>query len=159
VSRWRGGRRSFRLWVLNSDKSLWHCGRDGGKGSEPVREMTFGDGAKGWNNELGRRWTWHTEGRSAWSRTACELGTVRYRHLPLEQDLRMSEPLFFAPGSKAMGAVPFRRNCTLSRWVSGLRWRLLGEQRAAEEKRMGSPPVGYPPEITNAREAFWQHME
>jgi hypothetical protein len=24
---------------------------------------------------------------------------------------------------------------------------------------MGSPPVGHPPEVTNAWKAFWQHMQ
>ena len=46
----------------------------------------------------------------------------------------------------------------MSRWSSGLRWRLLSEQRAAEEKRRASPPVGHPPEVTDAGKAFWQHM-
>ena len=82
-------------------------------------------------NEPERRSTRHTGTRSAYSRTECELGTVRYRHLPFEQDLRVSEPLGFAPGSKAMRALPSRRNCTVSGWGSGLRWRLLSEQRAA----------------------------
>lgn len=109
-------------------------------------------------NEPERRSTRHTGTRSAYSRTECDLGTVRYRHLPFEQDLRVSEPLRFAPRSKAMRALPFRRNCTVSGWGSGLRWRLLSEQRAAEEKRRASPPVGHPPEVTDAGKAFWQHM-
>ena len=105
-----------------------------------------------------RRSTRHTGTRSAYSRTECELGTVRYRHLPFEQDLRVSEPLGFAPRSKAMRALPFRSTCTVSGWGRGLRWRLLSEQRAAEEKRRASPPVGHPPEVTDAGKAFWQHM-
>ena len=124
-----------------------------------IREMTFGDGAEGWNNVLGRRSTLHTEGRSAWSRVECELGTIRYCYLPFEPDLRMGESLCFAPGSKAMGAVPFRGRCAVSFWVSGRRWRLLREQRATEEKRMGSPPVGHPSKVTNAWKALWQHMQ
>ena len=109
-------------------------------------------------NEPERRSTRHTGTRSAYSRTECELGTVRYRHLPFEQDLRVSEPLGFAPRSKAMRALPFRRNCTVSGWGSGLRWRLLSEQRAAEEKRRASPPVGHPAEVADAGKAFWQNM-
>ena len=34
----------------------------------------------------------------------------------------------------------------------------MSEQRAAEEKRRASPPVGHPPEVTDAGKAFWQHM-
>ena len=58
-----------------------------------------------------------------------------------------------------MGALPFRGNCAASRRVNKLRWRLLSQQRAAEEKRRASSPIGHPSEVTNAGKAFWQHMQ
>jgi hypothetical protein len=74
------------------------CSRvEGSKGPECVSNVIATNEPEGMFEEFGRRSTRHTGTRSAQSRTECELGTVRYRHQPFKQDLRMSEPLFFAP--------------------------------------------------------------
>jgi hypothetical protein len=72
-----------------------------------------------------------------------------------EEDLKGSQAFDHAHGPLASAALPEPRFTNRGRRGS---WQLLSEEKAAEWKQLGTPTVGEPAEVADAREALGQDV-